>query len=97
MAQIIKRSITLTIAYQKDNPDELIWRATANCVTPDDKNDAGEEGFGVVTDPQTITRTQFRNLTGAQIESAVLTAVNDKIQTLGTGAGGHTLTDDFGN
>ncbi len=97
MAQIIKRTISLTIAYQKDNPDDLTWRATAQCATPDDKEDGGEEIFTVATDPQTITRAQFRSITGAQIETTVVNAINAKLQTLGSGAGSHTLTDDFGN
>lgn len=97
MADITKRRITLTIIYDKGNPDELQWGAMANCITPDDKNDGGEEGFVVKTPLQTITRATFRGITGQQIENTVVNAVNDAIQALGSGAGTHTLTDDFGN
>lgn len=97
MAQIIKRAISLNIKYRKQDPDNLTWQAVAQCVTPDDKEDGGEEQFRVATDITAITRAQFRNLTGAQIENAVVNAIDDAIQALGSGAGSHTITDDTGN
>ena len=97
MAQITKRRILLSIEWLKETPNDLQWAATATCVTPDDKEDGGEEQFTVRTEPQTITRAQFRTITGQQIETTVVNAINAAIQALGSGAGSHVLTDDFGN
>ncbi len=97
MANIIKRSITLSIKYRKEDADNLIWQAKAQCVTLDDTKDGGEETFAVATPPQTITRAQFRGLTGQQIENTVVTEIDAAIQQLGSGAGSHTITNDIGN
>ena len=96
MATLIKRRISLSIKYNKNDPGNLIWQARADCVTPDDKSSTGEEQFSIATDPNVVTRTTFRALTGAQIEAQVIAALNDKLQNMGTGAGGHTLQDDYG-
>jgi len=97
MATVTKRRILLTIEWMKETPNDLNWSAQAICVTPDDKEDTNEESFIVQTDPQTITRAQFRTITGQQIETTVLNAINNAIQQLGVGAGTHILNDDFGN
>ncbi len=97
MANIIKRSISLNIKYRKEDPDNLTWQAKCECVTLDDSKIGGEDKFAVATPLQTITRTQFRALTGQQIENSVVTAIDDAIQQLGSGAGSHTITNDTGN
>ena len=97
MATITKRKISLSIKYSKDDPGNLIWQARAECAVADDTKEGGEETFSIATDPAIITRAQFRGLTGQQIESQVVSAINDKLQALGSGAGSHTLQDDYGS
>lgn len=97
MATIQKRKITLSIEWSKENPGNLSYVVTALCSMPDDHKDTGEETFTVRTLVKTITRAQFRNLTGQQIESQSLSQINAVLQDLGTGAGTHTLEDDFGS
>ena len=97
MATITKRSIKLSITYRKQDPGNLTWQAKARVAVADDTKTGGEELFDVATTPQTITRAQFRSITGAQIESTVVTAIDNVIQDLGSGAGSHTINDDFGN
>ncbi len=97
MATFTKRRISLSITWDKDNPQDLTYQARATAFIPDDAKDDGEEAIAVATPPQTITRAQFRGLTGAQIQNQVLGDINDALQALGSGAGSHTLVDDVGD
>ncbi len=97
MANITKNRIVLTIVWDRDDASNLTYNASARCETPDDKEDAGNEVFNVSTPAQTITRATFRGLTGAQIQTQILGDVDAAIQAIGTGAGGHVLTDDIGD
>ena len=97
MAQFTKRKISLNISWDKNNPSDLTYLARCEAFVPDDTKEGGEEQVSVATGPTTITRAQFRGLTGLQIQTQVLNEIDAALQALGSGAGGHTLVDDLGD
>ena len=97
MATFTKTRVSLSIQWDKDAPQDLTYQARATATLPDDSKDGGVETVAVATTPQTITRAQFRGLTGLQIQTQVLNDIDAALQALGSGAGGHTLVDDIGD
>ena len=97
MATINKRKIRLNIEWNKNNPDDFIYWVVADGAIDDDSRDGGEDIVTARSDIQTITRTAFRALTGAQIETNAKTLATDALNALGSGAGGHTIVEDSGN
>ena len=97
MATFKKRAIGLTIRWDKNDGSNITYSATCKCVVVDDSKDGGEEQFTIPTPSKTLTRTQFRGLSGQQIENQILSDIDDALQLLGSGAGTHTLENDFGS
>ncbi len=97
MAQFTKRTVTLSIEWDRDNPQDLQYIVRCTAFIPDDAKDGGEERVRVTSGPTTITRAQFRSLTGQQIQTQVLNEVDAALQALGSGAGSHTIVDDIGD
>lgn len=96
MATITKRSGRLLIEWNKNAPNDLIYHYEVTAVIADDSEDGGEKEVKArVTNVG--TRTTFRGLTGTQIENDWKSETDDALQDLGSGAGGHTLVDDFGS
>lgn len=97
MADIKKRRIRLLITWEKDNPDKLTWQALTDAVVLNDSAIDGEQKIRIDTEPQEITRAQFRTKTGAEIEALMKARATEAIQSIGSGSGGHSVDDDAGD
>lgn len=97
MATIAKRKVRLEIEWTKDDPSNLKWRTIGWGYLSDDSKPGGEEEIICVSDEETIERTQFRGLTGQQIETAASNTMDGAFQGLGSGAGGHIIQADTGD
>lgn len=97
MAIFTANMITLTVVWDKENPADFTYFTETRATSPDDTKEGGAEQVIVRSEVQSITRTQFRGLTGAQIESQTKTLSDDTLNTLGSGAGTHTVIDDTGS
>lgn len=96
MATINRRKVRLEINWEKDDPTNFTYRAVVWGYIADDAKIGGEEEIVATSETSTITRAQFRNLNGAQIESNAASLADAALQALGSGAGGHTIVDDDG-
>lgn len=95
MSTLNRRQIKLVIVWDKDAPNDFTWVVHTTAFVTDDTKVGGEERVTVRSQPQTITRTTFRGLTGAQIETNAKAQSDTDLQNLGQG--GHTAVDDTGS
>jgi hypothetical protein len=97
MASITKRKIRLEIEWSNEDPSNFKYRTVAWGYVADDTKTTGEEECTIASEFQTITRSDFRALTGLQIENNGVALANASFQELGSGAGSHTITDELGD
>jgi hypothetical protein len=96
MATITKRKGRIVIEWDKDAPTDLRYFHEAEAVVSDDSEPGGEKVVRVRFD-NTGTRTTFRALTGQQIEDDWKAKTDAALQALGSGAGGHSIVQDWGS
>jgi hypothetical protein len=92
MATITKRSGRIVIEWNKDAPNDLRYFYEATAVVSDDS----EKTIRVRLD-NVGTRATFRALDGQQIEDNWKAQTDAALQAVGSGAGGHTIDQDWGN
>ena len=97
MANLNKKEITVTIRWSRDAASDLSYDVTALAEVDDDSEAGGKKIVGGQLRDVTMTRAQFRGLTGAQIEAQILAKSNEALQTIGSGAGAHVIADDVGD
>ena len=97
MATINTRKIVLIITWDKDDAANLSYQVDVSGYVDDDSEQGGANLRRDVGDPETMTRVQFRGLTGEQIETQIKNRAVALLQALGSGAGGHTINDDTGD
>jgi hypothetical protein len=96
MATITKRRGRIVIEWNKDAPTDLRYFHECVAVIADDSEDGGEKEVSVRID-NTGTRATFRGLTGQQIEDDWKAKTDSALQDLGSGAGGHSIVQDWGS
>ena len=96
MATITKCRGRILIEWNKDSPTDLIYTYEVQVVITDDSEASGEKVVAARYINQG-TRATFRALTGQQIEDSWKDKTDDALQSLGSGAGSHTLIQDWGS
>lgn len=97
MSSIVKRKIRLEIEWSNEDSDNFTYRTVVWGYIDDDTKNTGEEQLVIPSAFQLIARSAFRALTGQQIENNAIAIANASLQTIGSGAGTHIITDDLGN
>lgn len=95
MATFIIRKIKLCLDWDKDDQANINYFVRGWYVQNDDSKADGEEEGHIRTPTLQLTRNQFRNLTGQDMEDAALLELSNVLQTVGTGAGSHTVLDEL--
>lgn len=97
MADMVKRKVRLEIEWGGEKPDVFCWRTIVWGYVPDDSEEEGCKCVMVSGEQHEITRTIFRAISGQQIENNAVSAANELLQGVGSGAGGHDIEHELGN
>jgi hypothetical protein len=97
MATINKTRVTLTITWDKDNPDDVTYVVRSKATIDNDTKTGGAEIICTKSAVKTMSRADFRALTGTQIEDTTNAQADVDFEGMGSGAGGHSVVEDTGN
>jgi hypothetical protein len=96
MANLTKRYATLMIIWDRDNLSDLTYHVTCLADVADDSEESGFKTVGGELRDQVLPRALAQTKDFPWLEAQMKAKTTEALQLIGTGAGGHDVSEDLG-